>query len=45
MVDRVTETTVFASSGIAPRLGGVYTCECCPKKPKEFHNEEEVNYV
>ena len=45
MVDRVTETTVSGSSGIVPRLGGVYMYECCPKKPKKFDNEEELKYV
>ena len=29
------------SSGIA-RPPGVFICECCPKKPKKFDNEEEL---
>ncbi|KAF7504585.1 hypothetical protein GJ744_002080 [Endocarpon pusillum] len=40
LIDQVTETTVSGSSGIAPRR--VYMCECCPKKPKRFDNEEEL---
>ncbi|KAF7509821.1 hypothetical protein GJ744_007332 [Endocarpon pusillum] len=26
----------------APRIGGAYMCECCPKKPKKFESEEEL---
>ncbi len=29
----------------APRIGGAYMCECCPKKPKKFESEEELRYV
>lgn len=32
-------------SGIGPRIGGAFMCECCPKKPKKFENEEELRYV
>lgn len=29
-----------------PRIGGQsFICECCPKKPKKFDNEEELRYV
>ncbi|KAI9751764.1 MAG: hypothetical protein M1835_001170 [Candelina submexicana] len=26
----------------APRLKGVYMCDCCPKKPKKFDTQEEL---
>ena len=32
------------SSGI-PRPPGVFICECCPKKPRKFDNEEELRFV
>ena len=28
-----------------PRLGGMFICECCPKKPKKFESEEELRYA
>ena len=27
---------------VSGRLSGAYICECCPKKPKKFDNEEEL---
>lgn len=27
------------------RIAGPYICECCPKKPKKFDNEEELRLV
>lgn len=32
-------------NSIASRIPGAYICECCPKKPKKFDNEEELRYV
>lgn len=32
-------------TGNAPRIGGAYMCECCPKKPKKFESEDELRYV
>lgn len=29
----------------APKLHGVYICECCPKKPKKFDTQAELKYV
>jgi hypothetical protein len=23
----------------------MYVCECCPKEPKEFDNEEDLRYA
>lgn len=31
-------------AGSAPRIGGAYMCECCPKKPKKFESQEELRY-
>jgi len=27
----------------APKIQGVFICECCPKKPKKFDSQEELN--
>lgn len=32
-------------NSIVGRIGGAYICECCPKKPKKFDSEEELQYV
>jgi hypothetical protein len=29
-------------AGSAPRMGGAFMCECCPKKPKKFESEDEL---
>jgi hypothetical protein len=29
-------------TGSTPRIGDVYMCECCPKKPKKIENEEQL---
>jgi len=26
------------------KISGVYMCECCPKKPKKFESQEELEY-
>jgi hypothetical protein len=26
----------------APKMQGVFMCECCPKKPKKFDSQEEL---
>ncbi|KAL2809973.1 hypothetical protein BJX63DRAFT_332836 [Aspergillus granulosus] len=26
----------------APKMGGLYICDCCPKKPKKFESPEEL---
>jgi len=33
------------SSVVAAKIKGPYMCECCPKKPKKFNTEEELQYV
>jgi hypothetical protein len=30
---------------VSNRISGAYICECCPKKPKKFDNEEELRSV
>lgn len=29
-------------SNSAPKIGGLYICECCPKKPKKFDSQDEL---
>lgn len=29
----------------APKIGGLFICDCCPKKPKKFDNPEDLRYV
>lgn len=28
-----------------PKIQGVFMCECCPKKPKKFDSQEELEYI
>jgi len=28
-----------------PKMGGMFICECCPKKPKKFDNRSDLQYV
>ncbi|KAF2709306.1 hypothetical protein K504DRAFT_476657 [Pleomassaria siparia CBS 279.74] len=38
-----TDSVLHSRQGsIAGRLPGAYICECCPKKPKKFDNEDEL---
>lgn len=30
------------SRGSSAKLGGLYICDCCPKKPKKFETQEEL---
>ncbi len=32
-------------NSITSRIPGTYMCDCCPKKPKKFDNEEDLRYV
>lgn len=38
--------TLQTNFGVAkptpPKVGGLYLCECCPKKPKKFDNPEDL---
>lgn len=27
---------------VAPKMGGLYICDCCPKKPKKFDNPDDL---
>jgi hypothetical protein len=33
------ETTLQSGSS---KIGGLYICDCCPKKPKKFDTQEEL---
>ena len=41
----VQSTVNKARKNNASRVGEIVICECCPKKPRKFHNEEELRQV
>jgi hypothetical protein len=36
------QTTLNIAKPSGPKIGGIYICECCPKKPKKFDSLEEL---
>lgn len=36
---------ISLSKPTAPRIGRLYICECCPKKPKKLESLDELRYV
>lgn len=36
------ESTTQPKHNTAPKMQGVFMCECCPKKPKKFDSQEEL---
>ncbi|KAL4763256.1 putative C2H2 finger domain protein [Aspergillus foveolatus] len=36
------QTNLNASNPSAAKIGGLYICDCCPKKPKKFDSPEEL---
>ncbi|KAL3468306.1 hypothetical protein BJX64DRAFT_1876 [Aspergillus heterothallicus] len=36
------QTGMNAPKSAAPKIGGLYICDCCPKKPKKFDSPEEL---
>ncbi|PYI22078.1 hypothetical protein BO86DRAFT_233226 [Aspergillus japonicus CBS 114.51] len=36
------QTNHAAPKPTGPKLGGLYICDCCPKKPKKFDSPEEL---
>ncbi|THC99834.1 hypothetical protein EYZ11_000646 [Aspergillus tanneri] len=36
------QTSLNAPKPAGPKMGGLYICDCCPKKPKKFDNPEEL---
>lgn len=38
------DSTVNGKSGTS-KIGGLYICDCCPKKPKKFDTQEDLRYV
>ncbi|KAH8428753.1 putative C2H2 finger domain protein [Aspergillus melleus] len=36
------QTTLNVPKPAGPKIGGLYICDCCPKKPKKFDNPEEL---
>ncbi|KAJ5907835.1 hypothetical protein N7495_000517 [Penicillium taxi] len=35
-------TALSVPKSITPKISGLYICDCCPKKPKKFHNPENL---
>lgn len=33
-----------APKTVGPKLGGLYICDCCPKKPKKFDSPDDLRY-
>ncbi|PQE23893.1 C2H2 finger domain-containing protein [Rutstroemia sp. NJR-2017a WRK4] len=40
---KMSENLGHVKHNSAPKMQGVYICECCPKKPKKFDSQEELN--
>jgi hypothetical protein len=36
------QTNLTVPKPAPPKIGGLYLCECCPKKPKKFDNPEDL---
>lgn len=36
------QTNLTIPKPAPPKIGGLYLCECCPKKPKKFDNPEDL---
>ncbi|EAW10174.1 putative C2H2 finger domain protein [Aspergillus clavatus NRRL 1] len=36
------QTTLSVPKPAAPKMGGLYICDCCPKKPKKFDSPTEL---
>ena len=39
---KVSEGISHSKNSGAPRMQGVFMCECCPKKPKKFESQEDL---
>lgn len=39
---KMTDCIGHSKSNSAPKIQGVFICECCPKKPKKFDSQEEL---
>lgn len=40
---KLSDNISHAKQNTIPKMQGVYICECCPKKPKKFDSQEELN--
>jgi hypothetical protein len=38
------QTTLSVPKSAAPKMAGLYICDCCPKKPKKFDSPAELRY-
>ena len=39
---KLSESVNHAKQSTAPKMQGVFICECCPKKPKKFDSQDEL---
>lgn len=39
---KMTDNVNQGKSNTAPKIQGIFMCECCPKKPKKFDSQEEL---
>lgn len=42
---KMPDTLGHVKHNSAPKVQGVFICECCPKKPKKFDTQEELKYA
>lgn len=40
---KLSDNIGLAKHNTSPKMQGIYMCECCPKKPKKFDSQEELN--
>jgi hypothetical protein len=42
---KVSDGSATGKTHGAPKIQGIYMCECCPKKPKKFDCQDDLEYV
>jgi len=40
---KLSDSIGHAKQNTTPKMQGVFICECCPKKPKKFDSQEDLN--
>ncbi|TVY30585.1 hypothetical protein LHYA1_G000613 [Lachnellula hyalina] len=40
---KLSDSVSHGKSNNIPKIHGIFMCECCPKKPKKFDSQEELN--
>jgi hypothetical protein len=41
---KLSDITRHSNPNNTPKISGIYICECCPKKPKKFESQHELEY-